>query len=234
MNVKGFAESTIKALGVTSFYDFMQLTYEKVAIQIGPTNASNLVEAIEQIKYGNLPDYMIIGSLGFSGCAANTWKLIFQTIPLRDFVQYIEQNPSSIQVTLANIRGIGPKTAEIIVNEYPYFKRDIQYILENVNYADSANLMVGYRKQIRFSGVRDLQLAEQLCNLGFDADGNSGITRNTEILIVPYIGYTSTKVSKVSPECKIVPIDRVRQAVANVLALEDKEQAMKLVETNIL
>lgn len=234
MNIKGFAESTIRNLNVKSFYDIMQLTYDKVASQLGPVNASNLMEAINQIKFGNLPDYILIGSLGISGCAAITWKLIFSNISLLDFVYEIEQNPSNMIIKLSNIKGIGYKTAEIIVKEYPYFKKDIHYIIENTRYTDSANLMVEYHKQIRFSGIRDLQLAQQLCNLGFDADGNSGITKNTDILIVPYSGYTSNKTSKVSSKCKIIPIDQIRQAVNKVIEIEDKELAIKLLEENIL
>ena len=234
MNIKGFADSTIRTLGIKSFYEFMQLTYDKVALQIGPGNASNLMEAINQIKYGNLPDYLIIGALGFTGCAANTWKLIFSQMTLKEFVNLMEQYSDRMFYTIANIKGIGPKTAEVIVNEYSYYRQDIHYIIENTQYADSIEMMQGYRKQIRFSGIRDLQLAQQLCNLGFDADGNSGITKNTEILIVPYKGFTSKKVSSVSDNCKVVAIDEMRRLVDLALQISDQSEGVKLIETNIL
>jgi len=231
MNIKGFADSTIRTLGIKSFYEFMHLTYDQTANQIGPTNAMNLMDAINQIKNGNIPDYIIIGSLGITGCAANTWKMIFSQISLKDFVIQMDTNPQMMLQALSCINGIGPKTASVIINEYPYYQRDIHYILENTNYVNSANLMAGNHKQIRFSGIRDLQLAQQLCNLGFDADGNSGITKNTEILIVPYKGFTSSKVSKVSQSCKIVPIDQIRKAVEQS---STQDEVVKLIEANIL
>lgn len=234
MNIKGFAESSIRTLNVTSFADFMQLNQDIVTNQLGPTNAVNLMELIHQIKTSGIPDYILVGSLGFTGCSSNTWKLIFQQIGLRDFVNMIEGHPNELFVRISNIKGIGPKTTEIIMNEYSYFQKDIHYILENVIYTDSSNIIVGNGKQIRFTGIRDLQLEQQLCNLGYDADGKSGLTKSTDILIIPYNGFTSNKVSKASPSCKIIPIDRIRQAVDKVSSIIDKELAVKLLEEDIL
>lgn len=234
MNIKGFAESSIRTLNVASFYDFMQLNQDIVASQLGPTNAVNLMEVIDQIKTSAIPDYILVGSLGFTGCSSNTWKLIFQQIGLREFVNLMENHNPELFIRISNIKGIGPKTTEIIMNEYPYFQRDIHYILENVIFSDSSNLMVENRKQIRFTGIRDLQLEQQLCNLGYDADGKSGLTKSTDILIVPYNGFTSNKVSKASPGCKIIPIDQIRQAVEKVSSISDKDLAIKLLEEDIL
>jgi hypothetical protein len=66
--------------------------------------------------------------------------------------------------------------------------------------------LLSKQKQIRFTGCRNLQLQEQLINLGYDADGNAGVTKSTDILLVPYKGYTSNKISRISKNCKVVPI----------------------------
>lgn len=233
MNIKGFADSTIRSLGIKSFYELMQLEYDQVSNIIGPGNAANLMEAINQIKTGYISDYIVIGSLGITGCAANTWKLIFSQMSLKEFVSSIENSPDMMIAVLSNIKGIGPKTASVIVNEYPYFQRDIHYILDHTNYTDSA-IIISNMKQIRFSGIRDLQLAQQLCNFGFDADGNAGVTKNTDVLIIPYAGFNSTKVSKVGPNCKIIPIDQVRNLINNALLIPNKEEAINLIYQNIL
>ena len=60
--------------------------------------------------------------------------------------------------------------------------------------------------EIRFTGCRNLQLSQQLCNLGYDADQNSSVTKNTDILLIPMSGFTSSKVNKVSERCLIIPI----------------------------
>lgn len=223
MNIKGFAESTIATLGVKNFYELVHLNFEQIALAIGPGNASNFMDCIDQIKRGSMLDYVLVGALGFTGCAAQTWKMIFQEYSLKDFVLSIESDPIKTEINLASIRGIGQKTAHTIIEEYPYYARDIKYIIEETNFRDSYEANVGYRPQVRFSGIRDLQLAQQLNNLGFDADGNSGITKNTEILIIPYAGFTSNKTSKVSKECKLIPIDEMR---ARVKQLEEQRDAL--------
>lgn len=232
MNIKGFAESTIATLGVKNFYDLVHLNYEQIALAIGPGNASNFMDCIDQIKRGSMLDYVLIGSLGFTGCAAQTWKTIFMEISLPTLVQKIEEDPVDTEIKLSWIKGIGPKTAHTIIEEYPYYARDIKFILEETNYMDSYEANIGYRPQVRFSGVRDLQLAQQLCNLGFDADGNSGITKNTEILIIPYAGFESNKTKKVSKDCKLIPIDEMRQKV--ILLEQQKAAESASIESDII
>ena len=213
MNVKGFAESTIKALGVRHFIDLMYLTYDQVALQIGPINASNFMEAIDQIKNGNMFDYIVVGSLGFTGVATNTWKAIFNSIRLKDLMFDLEHlEPDKVIAELCSINGIGYKTAKTIVDEYQYYRNDLSYILHQcciTQSLDNINLL-GKRKQIRFTGCRDLQLSEQLNKLGYDCDGKAGVTKDTDILLIPYAGYTSNKVSRVSKNCLIIPIQEFK------------------------
>ena len=73
------------------------------------------------------------------------------------------------------------------------------------------------KKEIRFTGCRDLQLSEQLIKLGYDADGKAGVTKNTDILIVPYKGFSSVKVSRVSKNCKIIPIQEFKSDIQKYL-----------------
>ena len=233
MNVKGFAESTIRSLGIMNFYDFMHIGYDFAASKLGMVNAKNLMECIEYIRIGNIPDFTLIGALGFTDCASSTWKSIFANISLVEFVDLMDNHSEQAVAFLTGIEGIGPKTAQTILREYPFFRQDIQYILDNTNYADSSQMFVGYRKQIRFSGVRDLQLAEQLCKLGYDANCQEGISKKTEILLIPYNGYESNKTKKVGPNCKLVPIDEVRQAVARI-SQQSQEDQVKFLETGIL
>ena len=61
--------------------------------------------------------------------------------------------------------------------------------------------------EIRFTGFRNLQLAEQLNTAGYDA-GDGSVTKKTDILLIPYEGFSSTKVSKAmsNPNTKIIPV----------------------------
>ena len=51
--------------------------------------------------------------------------------------------------------------------------------------------------QIRFSGFRDATLVAVLNKFpDIDCDDNASVTKKTTLLLVPYIGFTSSKVSK--------------------------------------
>ena len=64
------------------------------------------------------------------------------------------------------------------------------------------------KKQIRFSGVRNLQLMELLNTRGYDADEGS-VTKKTDILLIPYEGFSSGKVAKAMKQDNtlVVPIN---------------------------
>lgn len=204
LNMKGFADSTIVRLGCTTFKDIMTMPKEKVAEIIGPGNAENFEAARNEVFNCGLNDYILIGALGFTGLAQQTWKLIFEKYTLQEFIKLMDETDKATSLMFKSIKGIGTVSMLTIFNEYQLFRDDIYFIANNIKYKDtkyqSNNGLV-----IRFTGCRNLQLCEQLRNLGHDADGNAGVTQKTNILIVPFKGFTSTKTSKVSPNCKIIP-----------------------------
>lgn len=202
MNVKGFADSTILQLGVYSFHELMSLKEEDIQ-QIGPTNAHNLIESLNELKRTRQEDYKIMGALGFTNIGPRKWKLILSEISLMDIVHTKLKDVYDI---ICNIKGLGQSTAQTFAEEYKYYFEDIIYILNNMNISHSINQTLLKGKHIRFSGVRNKELVETLRQMGHDAD-DSSVTKQTDILIVPYTGFTSTKTSKVTSDCIIVAID---------------------------
>jgi hypothetical protein len=119
----------------------------------------------------------------------------------------MEVDTVDLEQRLSRISGIGPSTVETIFNEYSYYEKDIGYILNQTNFQNAMdNLGTQAKAQIRFTGCRNLQLQEQLSKLGYDIDGNASVTKKTNILLVPYEGFHSNKISKAGKDCKIVPI----------------------------
>ena len=204
LNIKGFAENTIRELDIYSFVKLMEMPRKYAESRIGSGNADNLITALEQLKREPILDYVIIGSLGFSGCASQVFKLIFSVCTLEEFHDDIVYN-ERLEEVFSNVKGIGQSIINTIYDEYYLFLDDIEYILANFNIINSKDL--ANRKQIRFSGCRNKQLEEQLNSIGYDANGNGSVTKSTDILIIPYFGYTSSKTSKVSENTLIIPID---------------------------
>ena len=54
---------------------------------------------------------------------------------------------------------------------------------------------IGQSLQVRITGVRDNKLSASFVEKGFEISDGS-VTKDTMILIVPYIGFTSTKVER--------------------------------------
>lgn len=209
LNIKGFAESKIQSIGKYHFHELIKVTEEEVTNVLGPGNASNFIIAVNELLTKPTEDYRLVGSLGFTSVAAQTWKLIFKEYTLKEFyysvLSDVLNGTDLVYSRIINIKNIGKATADTIMNEFSYFQKDIESIIENCNVIDSKNLST--KKQIRFTGCRNKQLEQQLCNDGYDADGNASVTKQTDILIIPYDGFSSTKTAKVSENTMIIPID---------------------------
>ena len=195
LGISGFSESTIRALNLESFYDFMTLTEERTAI-LGPKSSKDLLAIIDKLYESNVPDYELLGSLGFSGVSNGKWKKILTVVPLNRIIQ---ESDFLLRNTLANAgKGIGDKTIAVIVEERKYFLKDLSYIYNMPNLimtAGGSNVIIKPGKTIRFSGVRDKNLERELNAAGHDCTDGS-VTKTTDILIVPYAGFVSTKTEK--------------------------------------
>ena len=213
LNIKDFSEESIRALKKYSLKDLCETTIEEAEV-LGPNTAIKFVESMRELREKPIYDYRIIGALGFTGCAAETWKLIFSNYSLSDLVS---MDPNELYETFlsSKIKGIGKVTIDTICNEYDFFIGDLRYILFNFNIVMSKGASFG--KSVRFTGVRDKDLMLKLIDMGFDASDTAGVTKSTNILIIPYDGFTSSKTSKVGPDTIVVPINEFRDNISNYL-----------------
>ena len=210
LNVKGFAEATFQAIPeIDHFYKLFEHDIVFYKDRLGEVDGENMAKVLNNFMTEPIVDYIILGALGFTGIARKKWESILRYITLQDLYNIYEQNKNNREnfrlVLLQNIPNLGDITSITIANEFEYFENDIKLVLSLplVNtYGTSTK-----RVEIRFTGCRNLQLSEQLCNLGYDADQNSGVTKNTNILLIPYEGFSSNKVNKVSPSCLVIPIN---------------------------
>ena len=192
LGVKNFSEETVRTLNMTHLYEYLYADIDKFE-KLGPNDKHNLYDQIQNIKGTPTNDYKIFGALGFDNMAIKTWRLIFMEMTVKDFFHWYQEfdgDLSNFSTQLKAIKGIGPTSVSTLVNELPYFMDDIEAILNNMSIIDSNKLSKVYQKQIRFTGCRDEQLTEQLSKLGYDIDGDAGVTKKTDILLIPYDGYT--------------------------------------------
>lgn len=211
LGIKGFAESSIKKLGAKSFTELMQMPNEPIIAALGVANGNKFIQARAQFLATPIMDYRLIGSIGFTNVAAETWKKILNAIPL-DII--LTSKPYDLFDKLVRIKSIGTATANTIVSELPLYANDIasmRLVIPIIYTYDQK------QKIIRWTGCRDAELEKILIDRGFDASSKSGVTKSTDLLIVPYIGYSSTKLNKIGPNTRLVAIDELKKNLDHYL-----------------
>lgn len=206
LNLKDFGEETFRLLKTSSLSELMNYKYDDVAC-LGPNTSEAFLARINEIKTTPLYDYKIMGSIGFTGIAIETWKKILNKIPL---IHVLNDSDEELLIKLTALKGIGPITAETIVKERHELEDDIKMITSLENIILSYGLSEG--KTIRYTGCRpDDELTAYLTSKGCDARPDAGVTKNTNILVVPYEGFSSSKTSKIGPDTLIVDISEFKQ-----------------------
>lgn len=202
LGIKDCGEETIRALGTSSFSEFMTYTKEDLRI-LGPLKSENLLNQIIELGKKPIKDYKIMGSIGFTDAAIETWKKILVKIPLED-IAYKDQ--IDLYNELVKIRHIGANLATTIVRERDQLFYDIAFIVNMPNVIRSFGDDNSHpRRIIRYTGCRPTdKLTEYLESRGCDANPSAGVTKATNILVVPYQGFVSSKTYKVSEQCLII------------------------------
>lgn len=210
LNFKGFAEASFKAIPeVDHFYKLFEYDMNYYKDRLGEADGTNMMMILGILNTVPMNDYTLIGALGFTGIARKKWQSILSNITIKDIYHMYEICPSKErfrQELLYNIPNLGDITSYVLAYEFEFFEKDIEQILKLPIINSYGNTNVN-ALEIRFTGCRNLQLSQQLCNLGYDADQDSGVTKKTDILIIPVEGFTSSKTRKVSDKCIIVPIN---------------------------
>jgi NAD-dependent DNA ligase len=211
---KGFSEESIKALGIDSFTSLYNMDCKKALEILGQANGMKFIDCLNVLKTKQIPDYIILGSLGFSGVSATKWATILNEVRLSEICH---SNDGILTIRMSQLKGIGPKTAKQIINDRQFFMNDLLFIeqLPNVISTVHSKFKNTSGTKVRYSGVRDEDLVNMLqakCNISSTA----GLTKDTSYLIIPYVGYTSTKVSKAleynaqGADIRIIPLDEFK------------------------
>lgn len=208
LNIKGFAEASFDLLkDINNFNELYNYNEEFYINKLGDADGRSFYMNLQDMKSNKIKDYIFMGSLGFTGIAHKKWKSIFENVTLAELYHLWETSDSleSFDISISHIMPNGI-TKDTIVEEFPIYAKDIKFVLESNMIIDTKGNAAN-KKQIRFSGVRNLQLMELLNTKGYDADEGS-VTKNTDILLVPYEGFSSGKVTKAQKQDNtiVVPI----------------------------
>lgn len=213
LNIKDFGKELIRKLGITSLRDFITYDCNKAEqILNSKVMAMKLHARIDELYKKPMPDYRLMGAIGFTSIAQSKWKLIMSQVSVEAI---LKMDDNELRNTLKAIKGIGPIAADTIVSERAYMYKDI-VMIANMPCVERTYGRVDTRVQVRFTGVRDAELEELFNNKGFDADGTKGVTKKTMILVVPYVGFQSSKTQKANPNCVFMDPTMARNYLNNI------------------
>ena len=193
LNIKGFSTESIRAIGVYNLKQLINTSREYMVSILGPLLGNQMRDMVDkQLLQTSYPDYRILGAMGFSGLAAETWKKILRRIQMQKILY------ASVEdlLSLKSIPGIGEKTISTIVVERNYMKEDLEIALNQMKPIFTPINGLQSRGLVRFTGSRDKQLCDLFISKGFDAALEGGVTKDTTILVVSILGYLSNSVMK--------------------------------------
>ena len=192
LGVKDFGLETVRALDIKNVIELFNVDTKRAQQVLGTNNGIKFKKTIEALKDIELPDYRVLASLGFPGIGNVTWLKLLQGAPidvlLNGTIDDIANCYHKVKV------GIGPKTIRCIITEREHFREEIEFLYKNLKILNTNVGVVRKRKVVVFSGVRDQQLEKLFEEKGFGI--SDSFVNTCTVLVVPNIGYISTKVKK--------------------------------------
>jgi NAD-dependent DNA ligase len=192
LGLKDFGSARLAELGISCFSSFIYYPEDDAIDILGEVMGKKFMQRIKEIKETPMYDYILIGAIGFSNIAAETWKKILSKVHLNDF---LADNDDVLASKLSAIKGVGPETINTIIEERPMFAPDLICMIKDCNVISTFGAEQNSKGKIRITGFRDPELMEYLNSLGYDAS-DSGVTKDTSVLLIPYEGFSSSKIQK--------------------------------------
>lgn len=195
LNIKNISEGIVTALFnkgfLTSIADLYTLERYKTILSelagFGPASVQIIIDAINSAR--TMYDWQFFGALGCVGVSRKLFQKIFE---IYDMNQLINIAKNKEWEKLAEIPGIGPKTAVQIVNFILDSEKLICSLAEHVTIKREPKKV--YNTAVCFSKVRDKKFEEYLEeNLVKVCDS---VNKSVEVLIVPDKNESSSKIEK--------------------------------------
>lgn len=213
LGVKDFSKVYLTDLNIQSFTDLLSVTTDRAVQALGEILGHKLMERIQELKTTSIPDYRIIGALGFDSISIERWRVILREIGLDEL---IHSSKDDLYQEITYIKGMGDVIARTIVEERDIFLQDLVTILNMPNVHKTKGEKDNVKGEVRFTGFRSIDLERAFSDAGFDSDSKKGITKKTTILIIPYAGFTSSKTKRVPETCSIMTSDQAWEYLRNL------------------
>lgn len=205
LRIKNIGYSTLDMLytagllknGIRSLYKLKKKTYEMEELEgFGRLKTKKIIREIESKR--RLKDYEFFGSIGIEGLSIKTFRTIFSSIKLSEFMNMIKMKNFDLMLAkLLTIGGIGESKSEFLIS---YLKdtnnrKEIEKLMEELSLQETYGTEGLSAGRIIFTGCRPSDdLETLLISRGYEP--SDSWTNKAKCLIVPSDNYESTKTTK--------------------------------------
>ena len=177
----------------------------------GKTSVENIIASIN--KHLDVTPYQLLGSIGIEGIGLRKFKAILKVITFDELMEYtINESEEARAITLlSSIPGVQEKTAKKIVDGIRENEKLIEFLEEVLTvHDDTTNEKPEY--SVLFTKVRSKEMEDFIKeNKGEVVES---ISKNVDLVVVPMLGVTSSKVTKANDYgIPVVELDKVKDYI---------------------
>lgn len=197
LGTAGVSIGIITQMQCKTITEFLEKSHDLKFLQyeFGTVAGKNVYDAIEAFHSKVYPEHEVLASVGFSSISILKWKNICQAITLDDI---LNSSDSYIREKLSTLKGCGEATIQTILSERGFLREDLlaisKYVKPSRSSYDNIDTIkvccTGFR-----IGTSD-PLYDELRTNYPQVEMSESLTKKTNILLVPYLPYKSSKVSK--------------------------------------
>jgi NAD-dependent DNA ligase len=196
--------------GILSLYKLRKKKDKVMMIEgFGKLKTNKMIREVEAKR--RLKDYEFFGAYGIEGLSKKTFQLIFESIPLSEFIEELDKKKFDIiKARLIHIQGIGNIKADILVN---YLKnednrKELKKLMTELIISETyGKSFITKKGCIVFTGCRpNDELTNRLEEQGYEVSDSWKNSATT--LVIPHEGYQSSKVGKaIERGVRIITLD---------------------------
>jgi NAD-dependent DNA ligase len=136
-------------------------------------------------------DYELLGSLGIQSIGLRIFQKILSIMDIETLINLSVEN--RLAINLIGLPGFGEKTANRVEKGINSKIKTIRFLLNTLSLKEKVDRSK-LKGKVCFSQIRDPEFESKLLKNGYDV--TDSLTKNVDILIVPNLNMTSSKITK--------------------------------------
>ena len=176
--------------GIESLYKLNEHKAKIVSLPgFGEKSYENMIKGINKRKV--VYDYELLGSLGIQSIGLRIFQKILSIMDIETLLNLSVEN--RLAINLIGLPGFGEKTANRVEKGINSKIKTIRFLLNTLTLKEKVDRSK-LKGKVCFSQIRDPEFESKLLKNGYDV--TDSLTKSVDILIVPNLNMTSSKITK--------------------------------------